>query len=296
MATTLTLFDHKFDTMTRFLSVQEQFLADFHDQNAGITTRAYQSLPVAMGGKTYASSYQCLASFVAAGDGPHTVLDLACGDGYLLWLLAQQNQPQRTLIGIDLSQGELGAAGTRLGASVTLHQCKAQALPLRSASADYVLCHMALMLMDPLDQVLGEVQRVLKEGGVFAFAVGARPPPGAAFDRYLAGLLEIRQRHPSSSLNFGDQRLRSPEDIQALLAPRFEQVVIEELVMPRRYTPQQLWAWFEDMYDLHLMPAQERQEFRNKYLEEIQAIRDDDGKLAFTDKLRLVRGVVRKID
>lgn len=181
MATTLTLFDHKFDTMTRFLSVQEQFLADFHDRNAGITTRAYQSLPVAM-------------------------------------------------------------------------------------------------------------------GGVFAFAVGARPPPGAAFDRYLAGLLEIRQRHPSSSLNFGDRRLRSPEDIQALLAPCFEQVVIEELVLPRRYTPQQLWAWFEDMYDLHLIPAQERQQFRNKYLEEIQAIRDDDGKRAFTDKLRLVRGVVRKID
>ncbi|MDP3617648.1 MAG: class I SAM-dependent methyltransferase, partial [Rhodoferax sp.] len=182
--------------MTRFLSVQEQFLADFHDRNAGITTRAYQSLPVAMGGKPYVSSYQCLASLVATGDGPHTVLDLACGDGYLLWLLAQQNQPQRTLIGIDLSQGELAAARTRLGESVTLHKGMAQALPLPNDSVDYLLCHMALMLMDPLDQVLCEVRRVLKEGGVFDFAVGARPPHAAPFDRYMAGLLESRQRPP----------------------------------------------------------------------------------------------------
>ncbi|MDD5336245.1 MAG: class I SAM-dependent methyltransferase [Rhodoferax sp.] len=282
--------------MTQFLSAQEQFLADFHDRNAGVTTRAYQSLPVAIGGKPCASSYQCLANLVAAGDGGHTVLDLACGDGYLLWLLAQQNQPQPTLIGIDLSQGELAAARTRLGASVTLLQGKAQALPLPSASADYVLCHMALMLMEQLDQVLGEVQRVLKDGAIFAFLVGARPPPGVAFDRYLARLQAIRQRHPSSSLIFGDRRLRSPEDIQALLAPGFERVVIEELVMPRRYTPQQLWTWFEDMYDLHLMPPQERQQFRDEYLEEIQALRDDDGKLAFTDSLRLVSAVVRKID
>lgn len=250
---------------------------------------------MAIGGKPYASSYQCLASLVAAGDGPHTVLDLACGDGYLLWLLAQQNQPQRSLIGIDMSQGELAAARTRLGASATLHQCKAQALPLPSDSADYVLCHMALMLMDPLDQVLGEVCRVLKDGGVFAFVLGARPPPGAAFDRYLAQLQAIRQRHPSSSLVFGDRRLRSPEGIQALLAPRFQQLVVEELTIQRRYTPQELWAWFEGMYDLHLLPPPERQQFRDKYLAEIQSLRDDDGKLVFTDTLRLVCGVVRKI-
>lgn len=282
--------------MTRFLSAQEQFLADFHDRNSGITTRAYQSLPVEVGDQQYASSYQCLADLVAAGVRPHTVLDLACGDGHLLSLLAQQNQPQQTLIGIDMSQGELAAARTRLGESVALHQCKAQALPLQSASADYVLCHMALMLMDQLDQVLGEVHRVLKDGAIFAFVVGARPPPDAALDRYLARLQRIRQRHPSSSLIFGDRRLRSPEDIQALLAPRFEQVAIEELTIRRRYTPPQLWTWFEDMYDLHLMPPQERRQFRDEYLEEIQAIRDEDGKLAFTDSLRLVSSVVRKID
>ena len=136
---------------------------------------------------------------------------------------------------------------------------------------------------------------MLKDGGVFAFVVGARPPSGAAFDRYLARLQAIRQRHPSSSLSFGDRRLRSPEDIQALLAPRFEQLAIDELTLRRRYTPQQLWAWFEDMYDLHQMPPEERQRFRDGYLEEMQALRDDDGKLAFTDSLRLVSSVVRKI-
>lgn len=274
--------------MTRILSPQEQFLTDFHNQNAGITTHAYQSLHATVGTRRYASTYECLASAVPASDQPRTVLDLACGDGFLLSLLAGHQQARQTLVGIDMSQGELAAARNRLDACITLYFGKAQSLPLSSASVDCVLCHMALMLMDKLDDVLSEVHRVLKDGACFAFVIGAQPTAGAAFDRYLSRLRDARQSNPSAALSLGDPRLRNPDGIREALTPRFGDIAIEDIVLRRRYTPAQLWQWFEDMYDLHFMPPAQRQRFRDEYLAELDTLRDEDDRLEFTDMLRMV--------
>lgn len=72
------------------LSSSEQFLAGFHDADPGVTSRAFAALPARMADATFPSSYECLASVVPSG--PGTVVDLACGDGYLLSLLAARRQ------------------------------------------------------------------------------------------------------------------------------------------------------------------------------------------------------------
>lgn len=280
--------------MTETFSAQEQFLTDFHNQNAGVTARAYAPLPATMGQQLYPSTYECLVSVVPTGDETTTVLDLACGDGWLLSLLATREQPAHALIGIDMSQGELTAARSRLGDAATLHLGKAQLLPLPHKSVDYVLCHMALMLMDQLDNVLSEVDRVLKDRAVFAFVIGARPPAGAALDRYVSRLLEARQNHASAALSLGDSRLRDQQGILDALSPRFDSIVIDEITLRRRYTATELWAWFEDMYDLHFMPPAQRLELRDAYLVDLETLVEDDGKLEFTDTLRRVTAVVTK--
>lgn len=171
--------------MTQPLTPNEQFLVDFHDQRAGVTTQAYMPLRARKAGGEAASSYAFLADLVLqAGDAP-VVLDMACGDGYLLQLLADARPGQVFGIGIDLSRGELAAARRRLGPGAALVRSRAQALPLPDAHVDLVLCHMALMLMDDLDRVLRETRRVLRRGGRFSFIVGARPPPSPALDLML---------------------------------------------------------------------------------------------------------------
>lgn len=280
--------------MTETPSAQERFLTDFHNQNAGVTARAYAPLAATMGQQAYPSTYECLVSVVPAAVEATTVLDLACGDGWLLSLLARREQAAHTLIGIDMSQGELMAARSRLGDTVTLHLGRAQSLPLPDKSVDYVLCHMALMLMDQLDNVLSEVARVLKDNAVFAFVIGARAPAGAALDRYVSRLLEARQNHASAALSLGDSRLRAQQGILDALRPRFDSIVIDEITLRRRYTPTELWAWLEDLYDLHFMPLAPRLELRDAYLLDLETLVEDDGKLEFTDTLRRVTAVVTK--
>lgn len=280
--------------MTETPSAQEQFLTDFHNQNTGVTARAYAPLPATMGQRVYPSTYECLVNAVPTGDEATTVLDLACGDGWLLSLLANRKQAAHALIGIDMSQGELTAARSRLGDAATLHLGKAQSLPLPDKSVDYVLCHMALMLMDQLNKVLSEIDRVLKDRAVFAFVIGARPPASPALERYVSRLLEARKSSACAAPSLGDSRLRDQQGILDALSPRFGSIVIDEITLRRRYAPAELWAWYEGLYDLHFMPLAQRLEMRDAYLVDLKTLVEDDGKLEFTDTLRQVTAVVTK--
>src|SRR5262245_45424737 len=126
----------------------EVWLEDWHDRHPGATSRALA--------RGRPSPYERLASFVRPGQ---SVLDLACGDGYLLD--RHRAAGAATLAGLDLSAGELAAARERLGGAATLVQGRAQSMPFPDESFDLVTCHMALMLMRPVDEVVSEVRRVL---------------------------------------------------------------------------------------------------------------------------------------
>ncbi len=273
------------------LTSNERFLADFHNQRAGVTSLAYASLPATKLDEVAASSYEFLAALVPKVQSPLTVLDVACGDGYLLWLVDASRQRPATLIGLDISQGELEAAKQRLGTSATLIQGRSQAMPLPEASVDFVLCHMALMLMDDLDSVIAEVRRVLRSGGVLSFIVGAKPPPSASLTLYIERLLEARRRLEISIPSLGDRRLGHPDRIREVLSSGFKDVLVEEVSISRRYSPSAMWSWFEGMYDLHGIPLQEQEALKLGYIEDLSPLCEEDGCLEFTDKLRHVRAV-----
>ncbi len=143
------------------MSEREVFLRSFHAAHPGIT-----SAVLARG-----ASYDRLAALVPAGA---RVLDLACGDGYLLTKTGG--------IGIDLSEAELALARRR---GLAVLQGRAQALPFADGVFDLCVCHLALMLMDDLDQVAAEIARVTTR---FAAIVGGGPIADGddTFHRYLA--------------------------------------------------------------------------------------------------------------
>lgn len=262
----------------------EQFLYDFHNQNPGISSRAFESMAGILAGQPFASSYHALTLQVPAQS---AVLDLACGDGFMLSLLTGAGH---TLTGVDLSPGELAAAKQRLGSEAILLQGKAQALPLAGHSCDVVLCHMALMLMDQPERVLSEIHRVLKPGGTFAFMIGTNPPSFAALDGYLSRLRALR-RQSTSAILFGDPRLHSQQGLFTLLEPYFKQIQMDDMIQSRRYTPAQVWEWFESYYDLAMLSAADCQLFKEAYLAEL--ICDADGKIEFTDAKRRVMAIAR---
>jgi ubiquinone/menaquinone biosynthesis C-methylase UbiE len=267
------------------LSRAERYLSAFHDANPGLTSRSFEAMPVRCAELEWASSYRALISALPDTDSPLTVLDLACGDGYLLSLLADASTPQhRTLVGVDLSSGELAAARSRLGERAALYRGKAQQLPLASACVDVVFSHLALMLMDDVDGVLREVRRVSKPGATFAGLVGARPPPNPALDAFIALYPTAAQQPEWAGLRLGDRRFRSVDGIREMLAPGFDRIEFAELSMVRRYTPAQLWAWHLDMYDTDLLTAEGREDLRQRYLHALQALCGPQGDLRFEER------------
>lgn len=152
----------------------QQHLREVHGRLPGMTSALCSHYTTAHG-KT---SYDLLvdAAVVAARvlDRPVEVLDLACGDGYLIQLCLRRLGKSISITGVDLSEGELDAARQRLaGENADLRIGLAQSLPLAAGSVDVALCHLAFMLMIPVEPVVQELARVLRPGGVFSAVVGS---------------------------------------------------------------------------------------------------------------------------
>jgi SAM-dependent methyltransferase len=176
---------------------REAFLRRFHAARPQITSAALAD----PGG---ADSYASLAAAVPVGA---RVLDLGCGDDHLVARLGAR------AIGVDLAP-----TGARVVAG------RAQALPFADGSFDACVCHLAFMLLDELDAVVGELRRVVVPGGRFAAVVGGGPVEGAGADDAFHQFLAIA---PLRGPALGDRRAATAAGWRALFgrpvtAERFE--------------------------------------------------------------------------
>jgi SAM-dependent methyltransferase len=106
------------------------------------------------------------------GSGPGRCLDLGCGTGVFVPLLAEQGW---TVVGVDLSADQLRLARERVGeVAEALVQANASALPFEGGSFDAVAAVLVHTDIDGYDLALREVARVLRPGGRFVH-VGTHP-------------------------------------------------------------------------------------------------------------------------
>jgi len=140
------------------------YLAEFHRERAGVGEAV---LSRAKAGDH--TPYHWLARAVSPD--ARLVVDLASGSGPMS---RELGQPGRTVVGVDLSAEELALAAER-GPGPWL-RADALRLPFRDGSVDVVTSSMGLVVVTPLGQVLDEVARVLRPGGVLAaIAPAVRP-------------------------------------------------------------------------------------------------------------------------
>ncbi|MGK5055892.1 class I SAM-dependent methyltransferase [Janthinobacterium sp. LB2P49] len=270
------------------LTAAETYLQDFHQRQVGVTSAAFAHLPASSRTGSWASSYDVLTSLVPAVDTPLSVLDLACGDGHLLGLLAARRQPRLHLLGVDMSQAELAAARATLPASVLLQQGRGQALDLPSASVDYLVSHMALMLMDDIEQVVREMRRVLRPGGQFAAIVGRTFLLGEVNDVFMRVFKPIAS-DALPPLRFGDRRTASEAGWRELLDASFADLASDDIDVPWMPMPAELWAALTDTYDIDRLDDDARQRLRSAFMDAVAPLQNGDGKIATGWGLRLVR-------
>ena len=115
-----------------------------------------------------------MAAYFATIDAPllaacqGRVLELACGTGRVLRLLASRPQVQH-VVGLDIAPRMLEAAAVR--GHRLLVRASAEDLPFAGDHFDTVLCAVYTLRDLERPKVYAEVHRVLRPGGVFAFTL-----------------------------------------------------------------------------------------------------------------------------
>lgn len=146
------------------------------------------------------------------------ILDLACGTGTLGDLLLERD-PARRLVGLDLSDESLRLAREHFVARETpvdLVRGTADRLPFAPAAFDAVVMGNAIHNLPDAGALLGEIRRVLRPGGRFAFNssfyAGTFPAGTEAFYhrwlRHALGHLQRRDRELRTAGQAGIPRRR----------------------------------------------------------------------------------------
>ena len=100
-----------------------------------------------------------------------TVVDIGCGSGPMSRMLARDG---RTIVGIDISASELAEA-KRQGPGPWV-MADGRTLPIQDGTVDAVVSSVALAVIQPTGDLLDDVARVLRPGGMFAAIVPTYRP------------------------------------------------------------------------------------------------------------------------
>lgn len=138
----------------------DAYLAEFHAERPGITEAVLSRCTFEQG-----SPYEWLTEGL---DPLARHLDLACGSG------PTRHPTASRWVGLDRAADELRAAA-RLGRRPLVRADMAH-LPVAAGSLDVVTCSMALMLADPVEDVLDEIRRGLDGTGELRLLLPTRSP------------------------------------------------------------------------------------------------------------------------
>jgi len=213
------------------------------------------------------NSYEWLVQGLRSTANRPTVLDLACGEGFLIPIIQQRFSDQIHVVGVDMSEVELKQARRRdLGDSVEFVHASVQDLTLEPETFDIVSCHMALMLMLPLDPVLAQIRHVLKPGGEFVAVVNDKDGSRGVFSEVQKALAEfLKEEFPKMAKPLtGDDRIQTREGLQVLFSEFGAPLQIDEEQFACGVDFQGLWKRLENMYLIAMLPDHKKLLFKER--------------------------------
>jgi ubiquinone/menaquinone biosynthesis C-methylase UbiE len=182
-----------------------------------------------------------------------TILDLAAGTGETGFLAAPRLGPAGRLITSDRSP-EMLEASRRVAAACGVTNAEfrvldAERIELPDASVDGVVSRFGYVLKGDPPPALGEVRRVLRPGGRFAFAVWAARDRNPWMTVPAEAMVERGHLSPQAEEETRLSARRNPASIRRLLADAgFGEAEIEELPVAYRFTnAEELWFFVSEL-------------------------------------------------
>lgn len=266
-------------------------LLEVHKEAPSMTPPAFSIHRTGLGQNSYQVLTDTLTSL------PRTdirLLDLACGDGHLAHSCLEKLGPQGSYLGIDMVESEIAKARSLFSDPRISFMCApAQKLPIESESIDVVLCHLAFMLMLPVEPVIQELSRVLVNGGIFSAVTGAAKSKNSIASEIgqVIGSF-IKPRYPQFvGVKFGDDRTNTVEGLRLLIneASGFsDRIEVKDFdIIVRCQTSEELWAFYKDTYFIGILPYEERLELKDQLSELYKTYQEADGTLSFPYPLRI---------
>jgi len=170
----------------RYQQVYDQFISRFYDIGLKIGLTPFGEKILRM------SVFNTISPYIKRGD---RILDLCCGTGTLTVLLAELFYDDCSIIGVDLSQGQIAQAQKKdIYPNLKFIVMDANNLQFNNESFDKIIISAALHEMDKKQRfnVLSEVHRVLKKDGQFLIFEHHEPskPIYRILYNYYLGIIE----------------------------------------------------------------------------------------------------------
>lgn len=283
-------------------TAEESFLRAFHAEHPAVTSRSLARGRDAAG----RSSYRILSDLVA---GHRRVLDLGCGDGFLLEQVAEAAGTRsadegaadagageapaggRELAGVDLSPDDLALARRRPAlAGATLLEARAQDLPFPGDHFDACVSHMALMLMNDVDRVAAELARVLAPGGLLALALGGGAAGGEAYELFIALTGPVVDAVPDTHRipRLGDRRTRDRAGLDAILTPAgFAPAGWDTVRIDLSGSLEDVWVTLSALYDLGPLSREATNALRETFTAGAASLALPDGTIPCAMNMRI---------
>lgn len=174
------------------------------------------------------------------------IIDIACGTGVVARQAATRAGDAGWVVGLDINVAMLAVArsqSTSGGAPVEWLEADAQAIPLPDASFDVVLCQHGLQQFpDPL-AALGEMRRLLVDGGRLALCVWG-PIEGSPGMAALVAALERHVNVAAANNRRAPFALSDADRLHSLIdGAGFSAIEVQTVVEPARFpSPEALVA------------------------------------------------------
>jgi ubiquinone/menaquinone biosynthesis C-methylase UbiE len=245
----------------------ESFLQEFHKKYPSCSSNGFIHGFTEKG----LHSYALLVDFLQDTRG--ALLDVACGDGFLLEMFFQQRQSAQELFGIDMSVGELEVAWQNEHLPKThVLRGNARELPFADRTFESVTCHMAFMLMPKVDEIAAEIHRVLQPGGHFVAVVPAERIQDEAVQIYRDWLTRNVSNEKLQSLRgLGDSRVATREGLKEIFAG-FSHFSLEKFEMHYHLTPEAMTENFSTLYASGFLSPREHQRMKEELVQAYRSL------------------------